>query len=381
MKLSFKLAFKFLIKSPLQSILIILTLLAGIASLLFLTTLFTSLDKTLDEATKATLYHVSLQGKSNHTIKYNEELLQWIENHEDVESTIYFRGVQQTIFYNDVEIINYLYLSIDEEIFNYFKIKLVSGRFPESANEIIIPDALKEKHNLTLPITLNSHLAQYNINPEVTIVGTYDATNRLAGYRGNIGYISLINSPLNVVNFNSLRIILKDINKTDKFLLDLKSEFDENNFRIADIRETSTIYKLIKRVQTLVLVTIEVFIALAIFMISSSIINYSITSKLKQIGILKAIGYQHKHLVRTFFIQSFILALISSALGLLLTNGGLKFLRFIMRDANGNQRLVISVNETLYYISFGVVFLTIMLSTYNAVRKTKLISTINLLKE
>ncbi|MFA5693070.1 MAG: hypothetical protein WC907_05580, partial [Acholeplasmataceae bacterium] len=79
--------------------------------------------------------------------------------------------------------------------------------------------------------------------------------------------------------------------------------------------------------------------------------------------------------------QSYLLGTIASILGYLLTKGGLRFFRYIMRDPQGNPRLTIVVNNTLYVISFLVIFLTIMFATLNSLRKANLRSTTELLKE
>ena len=116
-------------------------------------------------------------------------------------------------------------------------------------------------------------------------------------------------------------------------------------------------------------------------MISSSVISYSIKEKRQQIGVLKALGYQQKHLTRTFLLQSYLLGIIASILGYMLTKGGLRFLRYIIRDPQGRPRLIITINEKLYIISFFTVFLTIMLATLNSLRKANISSTTELLKE
>ena len=92
MKLSLQLTFKFLVKAPLQSLLIIFTMLAGIASLLFMTTIYSSLSKTIDDTISNSLYHVLVAKPQTASIKelhYNEENLNWINSNEEVKTAFY----------------------------------------------------------------------------------------------------------------------------------------------------------------------------------------------------------------------------------------------------------------------------------------------------
>ena len=383
MKLSLKLTFKFLIQAPLQSLLIIFTMLAGIASLLFMTTLFTSLDNTLENAVSNSLYHVLVNRPIGDTspFRYNEDHLNWVLSNEEVKSAVYVVTHEQSFIYNDQEIFLGLTLGSSEEIFNYYEAtKIVKGRLPKE-NEIIIPEAVRKQYNIELPAKISYKISANNVQ-EITISGSYQADGRFLRYTNALGtFKSVKNTGLTKFPFRALYIKLNDTQDLDAYLVKHNNYFKGFPVNSKSLDDISPTYVIIKKTQYIVLVTIELFIALAIFMISSSVISYSINQKRRQIGVLKALGYQKKYIRRTFVIQSYLLGTIASILGYLLTKGGLRFFRYIMRDPQGNPRLTIVVNETLYVISFLVVFLTIMFATLNSLRKANLNSTTELLKE
>lgn len=384
MKLSLQLTFKFLIKAPLQSLLIIFTMLAGIASLLFMTTIYSSLSKTIDDTISNSLYHVLVAKPQTASIKelpYNEEHLNWINSNEEVKTAFYGKTYTQSFNYQGKEIFLDLTIGESEEIYNYYEItKIVEGKMPKE-NEIIIPEAVRKQYNIKLPATVTYKLSAY-FSKEITISGSYLLQDQFLKYVNALGtYQSVTNKELSSFTFRGLYIKLNDTDNLSSYLTKHHEYFKDSQLHTNSLLDTNTTYKFIKKTQNLVLITIQLFIALAIFMISSSVISYSIKEKRQQIGVLKALGYQQKYLTRTFIIQSYLLGVVASILGYLLTKGGLRFLRYIMRDPQGRPRLIITIDEKLYIISFFTVFLTIMLATLNSLRKANISSTTELLKE
>lgn len=384
MKLSLQLTFKFLVKAPLQSLLIIFTMLAGIASLLFMTTIYSSLSKTIDDTISNSLYHVLVAKPQTASIKelhYNEEHLNWINSNEEVKTAFYGKTYTQSFIYQGKEIFLDLTIGESEEIYNYYEItKIVEGKMPKE-NEIIIPEAVRKQYNIKLPATVTYKLSAY-FSKEITISGSYLLQDQFLKYVNALGtYQSVTNKELSSFTFRGLYIKLNDTDNLSSYLTKHHEYFKDSQLHTNSLLDTNTTYKFIKKTQNLVLITIQLFIALAIFMISSSVISYSIKEKRQQIGVLKALGYQQKYLTRTFIIQSYLLGVIASILGYMLTKGGVRFLRYIMRDPQGRPRLIITINEKLYIISFFTVFLTIMLATLNSLRKANISSTTELLKE
>lgn len=68
MKTSFKLSVRFIIKSPFQSLLIVLVMFLGLASLLFLTTLFTSLNLMIENNISNYDAHIVITRKNGQRI-------------------------------------------------------------------------------------------------------------------------------------------------------------------------------------------------------------------------------------------------------------------------------------------------------------------------
>ena len=288
MKLSLKLTFKFLIQAPLQSLLIIFTMLAGIASLLFMTTLFTSLDKTLENAVSNSLYHVIVSRPIGDTspYKYNEDHLNWVLSNEEVKSALYMVTHEQSFIYNDQEIFLDLTLGSSEEIFNYYEAtKIVKGRLPKE-NEIIIPEAVRKQYNIELPAKISYKISANNVQ-EITISGSYQADGRFLRYTNALGtFKSVKNTGLTKFPFRALYIKLNDTQDLDAYLVKHDNYFKGFPVNSKSLDDISPTYVIIKKTQYIVLVTIELFIALAIFMISSSVISYSINQKRSSVAIL-----------------------------------------------------------------------------------------------
>jgi len=379
MKLSFKLTFKFIIKAPLQSLIIIFTMLAGIASLLFLTTLFTSLNRTLENAIYSTLYDLRMVKQGGGSFNYNEDDYRWILENDYIDEVIYLTNNATTLITTDEEQpFNITYGN--EGVFKYFKAdEVFKGRVPNKGGEIIISESLRKQLALEIPSTIT--IKRANRLFELEVVGSYQRKDDFFNSRNAYTLYSSFYKNLESAPFGAINIRLKDKNDLDDYLEIHNEHFKDSDYRTVSLVEESTTYKLIKKTQVLVLATIQIFIALAIFLITASVISFSINEKRMQIGVLKALGYEKRHLRRTFILQSYLLAVIASVLGYLLTDIGLRFLRKIMRDPEGKPRLIISVNEYLYIISFVVVFLTVMLATLNSLRKAHLDSTVTLLKE
>src|SRR5690554_797976 len=78
-------------------------MLAGIASLLFLTTLFTSLNHTLENAIYSILYDLRMVKQGGGSFNYNEDDYRWILENDYIDEVIYLTNNATTLTTTDEE--------------------------------------------------------------------------------------------------------------------------------------------------------------------------------------------------------------------------------------------------------------------------------------
>lgn len=233
------------------------------------------------------------------------------------------------------------------------KIKIVKGREPSNDYETIVNESNKEE------MPLNKEINQKVNDKKLKVVGYYTSSIEI---EKNIVNNNLIKYN-NIDKLNNLTIYSKDKNKTLKnykekqFNIDNSYEKDKKNY----IKENKS------KVKGIIIVSI-VILSISLIEIYL-IIRASFLSRIKEVGIYRAIGVKKTDIYKMFISEIFAITTIATVPGIILMSYILKQLSYIsyLEDA-----FLITIPIVFIIIIFMYLFniLVGLLPVFNVIRKT-----------
>ncbi|MCB1230376.1 MAG: ABC transporter permease [Verrucomicrobiae bacterium] len=119
----------------------------------------------------------------------------------------------------------------------------------------------------------------------------------------------------------SVRLLLKKGADTDAVVASLKKQFPDQDWEILPWYEVSDLYNRTKKMFDIIFGLVFAIIITIVTMSVVNTIGMAVVERTKEIGTLRAIGLKRPGVVRLFGIESALLGLIGTTLGLLMTVG------------------------------------------------------------
>lgn len=277
-----------------------------------------------------------------------------IKGHSAVEKTSFCRKLGSVQLGEKALVIN----EINKEGFSLLGVRLKEGRFPKKANEIILSLDLKEREHKKIGDKITGKLDN-NRNIDYTIVGFSQFTNK-AFLKTFDAYAVNDNGMVdNVEVYVKLREVKKLNNKIDNLATELSIDADKivkNEALLTAMGEGRTKSDIIDYI-TFFMVAIIVMIATLIFIYNS--FNISTVERMKEYGLIKAIGGTNKQIKKIILKEVFIIGAISLPIGLL---AGMAAGSVLFRAFNSlilSKSITIKIYYSLYSI-LGTIIITII---------------------
>ncbi|HHT39921.1 MAG: FtsX-like permease family protein [Acholeplasmataceae bacterium] len=391
MRLAFKLAWSFIIKSYKQSLLIVLTIITGIASVVFVISLASSLDRMVSRFGKDNFPDILVRYlvHGDPYFKVNKEFKEAVLSHDEVEKFNFFFTPGTTILVDaDTNLINedLKTLGFDNfDGFTFFDItnNIVKGTLPTNTNEMIVADHYFEKSNLKLNQNYHATFFSVGRKAEIKIVGTFKPLTY--NVHENLAYF--VDDTFYQENVEAARLYfrIKDgVDLRDFYNNTLKPLLEEYypNIDYYEVYWDSEVPYLetIGESQTIFLIVMELFISLVVFLLSSSLLTHALNKKQKTIGTLRALGYQNNYLYLSFFIETIILTLVASLIGIFFSHFGLNVFQTFMTDKEGRALLEVIKSGKLYLNAVLIVSVVVVISSLVTLRKMKNVPLVELIK-
>lgn len=303
---------------------------------------------------------------------------------------------------------------------------IIEGRFPRNDSEILVPETLNTKGQVTYTpgqiITLETGQRLYT-DPEVnsgkpetvwqdysyeekeetfqsegkktfTVTGVYDSAN--LGYWGadtGAGYVALTTgSPASSLKRSTAYISWKNPAEEKKQSELLETMFDgekcvnHNNryLQILNYRADSTLFQTI---WTLAAILLAVIIVSAAILIYNSF-SISINERKKQYGLLSSLGASRKQLRRTILVETCVLSIVGIPLGILLGMGALTVVFSVLQAQlaellRTSQPIALSLSAAPWAIlaACALSFVTILISAAIPARKAWKVSAVEAIRQ
>ena len=389
-----KAAFRFIIKSPFQTLTVLLAVIIGIGVEFFILSLGDVLDEMVLEQTTSYQDHIYLDNYLAQPLYYDMldfDLIDQLQNEKKVKYAFYAHTIQGAITEINGEVSTPILLNFisfdnhnnDDAYLNYTGLDVKrnlsdNSKIPTNDNEIMLDKFFADKNEIKINDEITYKANIDNNLYTFKVVGLFD----LGVFRKDNAFTYTNTEKFG--NFESSKFTLKvqlhnPIN-TDDGIEIIKKYYDNPNFKFKTWKEVTPEFNVLNLAQNATIFMIEIFISIAFFVVVLSVFNFSIKQKYKQIGILKAIGEKNKKVGLIFFYQTTIITLIGIIIGLIGGFIAIKLYANYMTYPDGEPRFLVNFKFTTFFIPLILIFTSSLFATFVSVIKVRRLEIIDLIK-
>ena len=379
--LSLRIATRFLRRSPVQSVLIVLGIAVGIGVVVFVGSLITSLQAALIDETIGASPQVTVTGQEGFPVDYTAQLEKVLNGTAGVKPVVPVRTFS-AIYSKAGDSAPLTFTGGDlaqlDSIYDLSG-RAVTGRASVNGNEVIVGSGFARRFGIvpgrSLAIVLPSgHPATLTVSAVVDL-GQAAANDRTAFVSGDFAAEALNQNP---AQYSAIATQLDDPFtsvavaerwRSDPALAELTvTEWQAENQDLLDAlaAQDSSSY------------LIQVFVLIAVALGIGSTLAVSAVQKTRQIGILKAMGLRDSRSAAVFLWQALILGTVGAALGIAVGIGLIAVFNLAGADRAGS--FPIDPRPSFVALSFGVGVLVALVSAIIPWRKTSRLDPIEVIQ-
>lgn len=372
---SFKIASRFLRKSKIQTLIIIMGIAIGVSVQIFIGLLSQGLDKSLLSKVAGSFVHINITSSKGSIESWEdiERKIKAVDKNINIVSPV----IEHNAFINtnnkkqNIQVRGFL--PQDLNTLYDMKNKIYEGKMISKSGQALIGKDLGDKLGLKIGDKINVVNFQGK-NVEVIVVGFY---NLGAVKLNSIWVITDLKTAQDIADsgnkITSFELSTNDAYNADNIANNIKNSIKNNDLKIENWKEQNKLIASAIIGQKICSVIIQFFVLLASVLSIMSILNISVVQKYKQIGILKAMGIKDGSAALIFLLQAFILGLIGTAVGVLLTLLYIKgFNRYIVTP-DGKPIVDIIINNRFIIISSLIaVVASTLAAVFPAIKSLKL---------
>jgi lipoprotein-releasing system permease protein len=323
MKLSFKIAIRFLMTSKGQTLLISLGIGIGIAVLIFIGSLITGLQDSLIETTIGRSAHVSiLSEEKGDFVKNPQDIInRVIDNSDQIDEIIYTLDQPAFIKFNDKSdqiLLRGLESDNKNKIYK-FEESIVDGVLSIDDNEVSIGTELAKDFGINIgDMVILQSVNGTEIEYKVTSIFDFKVSS--------INKSWILTEIENVRELGGLdkKIATNiEIQLIDPFNADIISDeivkiIKDDNISVVNwkVQNESLLSGL--KGQSISTIMIQVFVLISVVLGISSVLAISVMQKQRQLGILKAMGLTDSDSSLVFLFEGFILGIFGGIIGIVI---------------------------------------------------------------
>ena len=342
-----KIAWRFLVNSKIQTLVIILGIAIGISVQMFVGLLSKGLETSLLDKVVGNSAHITIYPKNNIIENYGAKEDKIIKIDTKVTS------VAPIVEYNASANIRNMnepiqirgFVSKDLESLYNIKDKIYKGKAVENSNEVLVGKELSEKLGLNINDTINV-VTPDNRKFALKAVGFYDLDTIKVN---KILVITNLKTAQNISGFgnvaNSLELSTSDPYNADVISSSLKKGLNDKNLKIENWKDQNKLLVSAIMGEKVCSLIIQLSVMIAAVLSIISIMSISVVQKYKQIGIFKAMGIKDGSAAFIFLVQAFILGIVGTCVGVGLTYLYVKgFNKYIISSVDGKPIVNIIIN-------------------------------------
>ncbi len=368
--LSLRIAVRFLLKSPIQTVLIVAGIAVGIAVQIFVGSLIASLQSFLIDQTLGSSPHLTLTAKAKgEFIDYNQALRIKLKKNAVVKAVVPQRTVSAIFVKGSQSAPLSIKCADATKLDSIYKLKskLKGGDYSLGDNEIIVGSDFASGQNVRpgdmIKLTLASRAVKELRVSSIVDLGNKQANETVAFAGTGFGRAALGAS---VNRYSAVEIQLSQVFQSTAIAKNLAGAFPDITITDWQIEQKSLLSGL--QAQSSSTFMIQFFVLIAVALGIASTLSISAIQKTRQIGILKALGMTDGRSGTIFLWQGLFLGFLGSLGGLLLGLGLIAIFSVTAGAKPGS--FPITPQTTFVIVSVGIGLAVAMLSAILPSRRT-----------
>jgi len=314
---SFKIASRFLIRSKVQTLIIIIGIAIGVSVQVFIGLLSKGLEGTLLNKIAGNAANITVYSHKGGIENWEDNInkIKGISGITTVFPTAYNQAFIKLNDMTEPAVVRGFALKEGNSFYN-IKNRIYEGRMPEGENEVIMGKDLAERLGLKVGDTINIiTISRKQMN--FTVVGFYDFE---VANINKTWVITNLKTAQNLIGFKdkvtSIEIGVSDPYNADIIAKKVENALADKNLKVENWKSQNKLIVSAIIGQKICTIIIQFFVLLAAVLSTLSILSISVVQKYRQIGILKAIGIKDSSAGMVFLFQALILGILGTSLGI-----------------------------------------------------------------
>ena len=358
MKLAFSIGMRFLKKSKVQTALIVIGIVIGVAVQVFVGSLIEGLQQSLVDGTIGSSPHITIvNSQDNEPFADNEALYEDLKEDERltaVAKSFSKNGLVSLDEDNTKAVLLRSFEMSDADAIYSFEENLVEGVLPTETNEVIIGTNFSEANELTVGDTVN-FIASTDRAEDLTVVGIFDLGVASLNESWVVSELATGQALFEEADrLTSIETQLDDVFAADTIAAEVNTQIEDANLVTTNWEEANESLLSGLTGQSISSYMIQVFVLVAVLLGIASVLAISAVQKSKQLGILKAMGIKDKTAGQIFLFQGFVLGTVGAVIGAGLGLGLMYGFSYFVKNADGSS-LVPFYFDTQFVILSSVI--------------------------
>lgn len=369
--LPLRIAWRFLMKSPAQTVLIVLGIAVGIAVQIFIGSLITSLQASLIRTTIGSSPHITIADpKDGQPVVYTELIKQTIAKTEGVTAIVPVRTLN-VLYSNGTDKVPLSLTGGEAAAINQIyrlRTRTIEGDPTLKAGQIVIGRDLARKYSLLPGDKMVLGTGGGGATRSLTISGIVDLGSTAGNLRSAFVGPELPRAELGyrADQYTAIQVQLADPFRSKIVAPEWRSRLPE--VKVSDWQVDNKDLLSALSSQSLSSYMIQVFVLIAVALGIASTLAISAVQKTKQIGILKALGMTDGRTASVFLWQSLMMGVAGTALGVAIGYGLIA--GFTFGTSKSGSGFPIEPQPSFVLVSISIGILVAMLSSIIPARNT-----------
>lgn len=384
MKISFKIALRFLKSTKGQTALIALGIAVGVSVQIFIGSLIQGLQKSLIDKTVGNSSQITLSSDtSDRLISDYDSIVDNIKESDSRIKNVSLVSDSPALIKTDVKTYSVLVrgMNIDDSDKIYdLKNNIYEGNVPSNKFETLVGKDLKEELNLNLNDKIDLITNSGDIKTLI-VTGFYDLKVASINKAWLITDLASAKDLFSTGDkITGIEMQVTDVFKADEIATVIGSNINRSDIKVDNWKEQNASLLSGLNGQSISSYMIQVFVMVSVILGIASVLIITVVQKSKQIGILKAMGIKDSQSSLIFLFEGFLLGLMGAILGVALGLGlSFIFTKFAL-NPDGTPVVELYINYNFILISAVIALLASTLAALIPARGSSKLNPIEVIR-
>lgn len=367
MRLSFKIALRFLRNNLGQTLLILTGIAVGVSVQIFIGLLIQGLqqsliNKTIGSSPQITITALNKQAtftdwEKDMALLEGNASLTFITASADGAAFAYNNTESQSVVFRGMQLAN-------ADGIYHFTDRLTEGNLPASKSEVMIGKNLKEALGVNVGDTITVKTQSQKFM-DVKIVGILDL--KIAALNDS-WMISDLNTSQTLFGYgntvSTISMQVKEVFASDTTAVAVATSLNDSNLKVADWKSANAELLSGLSGQSISSTMIQVFVMVSVVLAIASVLAITVMQKSRQLGILKAMGIKDSIASLIFIFQGLILGLLGAIAGVGLGLGLCIMFVTFAKGADGSPVVPLYINMSFILLSAGIAVISSLIASF-----------------